>query len=97
MYIEIKTNEYYLFYLKDFLGFHNPSDLDLTSSVTLDVRAPSMTLSTCQALCRATSVTSKFVIVEPPGVYYCTPGDAACKLHTRCICATGNEKLIFND
>ena len=85
------------FNIKDFLGFHKPSDLVLTNAVTLDVRSPSMTLSTCQALCRATSETSKLVIVEPAGVYYCTPGDAACNLNTRCICAKGNlPKYVYN-
>ena len=76
----------------DFLGFHAPNNLVLTSAITLDIRAPSMTLSTCQSLCRATSEVSTFAIVEPSGVYYCTPGDATCSLHTRCICGKGKTQ-----
>ena len=78
-----------MFHDKDFLGFHRPDDLVLTSATTLDLRAPSMTLSTCQALCRVTDETSKMAIVEPAGTFYCTPGDAECSYHTRCICAKG--------
>ena len=77
--------------LLDFLGFHSPDNLVLESAVTLDIRAPSMTLSTCQALCRATTETSTVAIVQPAGVYYCTPGDADCNLHTRCICGKGKK------
>ena len=81
-----------LFHDKDFMGFHHPDDLVLTSSTTtLDLRAPAMTLATCQALCRVTEEESKMTIVEPAGSFYCNAGDAECSYHTRCVCAKGTQ------
>ena len=60
-----------LFHNKDFMGFHHPDDLVLTSSTTtLDLRAPALTLATCQALCRVTEEESKMFLLWKKIFYF---------------------------
>ena len=59
----------------DFLGFHKLSDLEL--DVTLDVKIPSMSMTTCLALCQATTEPTQIVFV----------------LENRCICSKGSPQF----
>ena len=68
------TSFYSVFFIADFLGFHKISRTLVLSS-TLDISTPSMTLTTCLALCAAQTV----------------PTHVAVTLDNRCICAKGSS------
>ena len=70
------TSFYSVFFIADFLGFHKISRTLVLSS-TLDISTPSMTLTTCLALCAAQTV----------------PTHVAVTLDNRCICAKGSRAL----
>ena len=64
----------------DFLGFHKLSNLVFGDSLLLDMRLPSMSLTTCLLFCQATA--------EPTHITY--------TLQDRCICAKGTYlSLLF--